>query len=99
MLDLDLTSPGQSRSKGMLPNERPCMTSYPSLIINLAVSASVSKLWPSEICLTSISPLKVTYVKVNSTKQKGICLPIHHSLAVSASVTKLYPSEICMISI
>ena len=34
MLDLDFTSPGHSRSKQMSPNERPYMTSYPSLIIN-----------------------------------------------------------------
>ena len=36
------------------------MTSYPSLVIPLAVSASVSKLQPCEICMTSIWPLKVT---------------------------------------
>ena len=60
MLDLDLTSPGHSRSKQMPPNERPYMTSNPSLIIHLAVSARVTKLRPSEICLTSIWPFKVT---------------------------------------
>ena len=38
----------------MGPNERACMTSYPSVIVNLAVSASVSKLRPSKICMTSI---------------------------------------------
>ena len=54
MLDLDLTSPSHSRSKQMSPNKRPYMTSYASLIINLAVSARVTKLRPSEICLTSI---------------------------------------------
>ena len=56
MLDLDLTSPGHSRSKQMSPNERPYMymPSYRSLIIHLAISARVSKLRPSEICLTSI---------------------------------------------
>ena len=57
MFDLDLTSPGHSRSKQMSPNERP---SYPSLIKHLAVSARVSKLRPSEIYLTSISSLRAT---------------------------------------
>ena len=41
MLDLDLTSAGHSRSKQMPPNERPYMTSYPSLVISLAESTSV----------------------------------------------------------
>ena len=56
MHDLDLTSVDHSRSKQMPPNERPYMTSYPSLVIGLAVSARVSKLRPPEICLTSIWP-------------------------------------------
>ena len=69
LLDLDLTSPRHSRSKQTPPNERPYMTSYPSLKINLTVSARGSKLWPSEIRLTSILPFQV---KVNSNKWKGI---------------------------
>ena len=48
-----------SRSKQMSPNERPYMTSYPSLIIHLGESARVSKVRPFEICLTSIWPLQV----------------------------------------
>ena len=65
MLDLELTSPGHSRSKQMSPNERPYMPFYPSLIINLAVSARVSKLRPSEICLTWIDPSRSLKVKDN----------------------------------
>ena len=60
MPDLDLTSPGQSRSKLIAPNESAYMTSYTSSLINLAVSARVTKLQPSEICITSIWPLQVT---------------------------------------
>ena len=41
--DLDLTSSAHSRSTTMVPNKRPYLTSYPLLIINLAVSARVSK--------------------------------------------------------
>ena len=44
MPDLDLTSPSQSRSKLIVPNQRAYMTSYPSLVISLTVSSSVTKL-------------------------------------------------------
>ena len=54
MRDLDLTSPGHSRSKPMPPFERASMTSYSTLMVNMDLSASVSKLQPSEICVTSI---------------------------------------------
>ena len=50
--DLDLTSPGHSMSKLIVPNERAYMTSCLSLIIALAVSTSVSRL-PHDLDLTS----------------------------------------------
>ena len=74
-----------SRSPQMLPNERPYMTSYPSLIIHLAVSARVSKLRPSEICLPSIWnwPLQVTLGQRQWCQMKPyIWLPTHHSNSV-----------------
>ena len=58
MHGLHLTSPGHSRSKQMPPNERP-LYSCPSFIINLGLSARVSRLLPSKTCLTSIWPLQV----------------------------------------
>ena len=87
----------------MGPNERACMTSYPSVIVNLAVSASVSKLRPSKICMTSIltsqghsrSKAMVSNERGHMTYYSSLLV----SLAVSASVTKLQPSEICMTSI
>ena len=60
MLDLDLTSQGHSSPKPMAPFERASMTSYSTLMVTMDLSTSVSKLQPSEICLTSILPLKVT---------------------------------------
>ena len=38
----------------MAPFARACMTSYSTLMVTMALSASVSKLQPSEICVTSI---------------------------------------------
>ena len=38
----------------MAPFERASMTSYSNLMVTMALSASVSKLEPSEICVTSI---------------------------------------------
>ena len=38
----------------MAPFERASMTSYSTLMVTMALSARVSKLQPSEICLTSI---------------------------------------------
>ena len=46
--------------EAMAPLERASMTSYSTLLVTMALSASVSKLQPFEICLTSIWPLKVT---------------------------------------
>ena len=51
---LQNNSPGHSKSKEMAPNESPYVTSYPSLVISLVISTSLSKLQPSEICMTSI---------------------------------------------
>ena len=57
----------------MSPNERPFMTSYPSLIINLAVSARVTKLQPSEICLGHIMPGKYAWgILVPNPKPLGL---------------------------
>ena len=44
----------------MAPFARACMTSYSTLMVTMALSASVSKLQPSEICVTSLWPLPVT---------------------------------------
>ena len=38
----------------MAPFERASMTSYSTLMVTMALSASVSRLQPSEICVTSI---------------------------------------------
>ena len=54
MSDLDLTYPGHSRSKPMAPFGSSSMTFYSTLMVTTALSASVSKLQPSEICVTSI---------------------------------------------
>ena len=51
MLDLDLTSQNHSRSKAMAAFERASMTSYSTLMVTMALSARVSTLQPSEICL------------------------------------------------
>ena len=87
----------------MASTESPYMTSYPSLIVNLALSASVSKLEPSEICLTSI----LTSPGHSKSKPMGpferACMTSYSTLMVtmglSASVSKLKPSEICLTSI
>ena len=61
MHDLDLTSPGHSRSKQMPPNERPY--DFLSIIYNkfgrICKGFQVTaKLRPSETCLASIWPLQ-----------------------------------------
>ena len=40
----------------MAPFEREPMTSYSTLMVTFSLYASVSKLQPSEICLTSVGP-------------------------------------------
>ena len=60
MLDLPLTSPGHSTSKPTAPFERTSMTSYSTLIVTVTLTASVSKLQPLELRLTSLWPLPVT---------------------------------------
>ena len=100
MLDLDLASAGHSRSKQMSSNERPYMTSYPSLLINLAVSARVSKLGPSEICVASIltspghsrSKPMAPFERSSMTSYSTLMV----TMALSASVSRLQPSEICL---
>ena len=83
MLDLDFTSTGHFRSKQMPPNERP----YPSLIIYLAVFARGSKLWPFEICLTSIWPLQV-----NLCLSVSLCLSVCLSVSLSQRYVQLTTS-------
>ena len=87
----------------MAPFERVSMTSYSSLTATMALSASVSKLQPSEICVTSIltspghsrskprAPFDSAYMTSYST--------LMVTMALSASVSKLQPSEICVTSL
>ena len=56
----------------MAPLERASMTSYSTLLVTMALSASVSKLQPFETCLTSIWPLKITKVKANGAICKSM---------------------------
>ena len=103
MLDLDLTSQGHSRSKPMPPFERESMTFYSTLMVTMALSASVSMLQPSEICMTStltsqshsrskpMPPFQREYVTSYPT--------LMVTMALSARVAKLQPSEICLTSI
>ena len=93
-----LNYPGHPRWKSMAPSESPYMTSYPSLIVNLALSARVSKLQPSEICVTSIltspghsrSKPMAPFERASMTSYSTLMV----TMALSASVSKLQPSEI-----
>ena len=84
----------------MAPLERGSMTSYSTLMVNMDLSASVSKLQPSEICLTSI----LTSPGHSKSKPMGpferACMTSYSTLmvtkALSTGVSKLQPSEICM---
>ena len=86
----------------MAPNERAYMASYSSLV-RLAVSSSVSKLQPSEICVTSILTSQGhSRSKPMAPNERG-CMTSYPSVivnwTVSASISKLQPSEICVTSI
>ena len=81
----------------------PCMTSYSTLMVNMALSASVSKLQPSEICVTSIltspghskSMPMAPFARASMTSYSTLMV----TMALSASVSKLQPSEIGVTSI
>ena len=100
MLDLDFD---HSRSKPMAPFERASMTSYSTLMGTMALSASVSKLQPSEIGLASIltspghsrSKPMAPFERVSMTSYSTLMV----TMALSASVSKLQPSKICLTSI
>ena len=47
----DKVSPGNSRWQQLVPFERASVTSYSTFMVTMDLSASVSKLQPSEICL------------------------------------------------
>ena len=76
------------------------MTSYSTLMITMALSASVSKLQPSEICVTSIltspghsrSKTMAPFVRASMTSYSTLIV----TMALFASVSKLQPSEICV---
>ena len=76
------------------------MTSYSTLMVIMALSASVSKLQPSEICVTSIltspghsrSKLMAPFERASMTSYSTLMV----TMALSASVSKLQPSEICV---
>ena len=97
MLDLDFDL---SRSKPMPPFGRSSMTSYSTLMVTMALSASVSKLQPSEICVTSIltspghskSKPMPPFERASMTSYSTLMV----TMDLSASFSKLQPSEICL---
>ena len=84
----------------MTPFERGSMTSYSTLMVTMELSASVSKLQPSEICLTSIltsyghSRLKPMALFERGSMTSYSTLMV--TMDLSASVSKLQPSELCL---
>ena len=100
MRDLALTSPGHSTSNPIAPCERASMTSYSTLIVTMALSASVSKLQPSEICVTSIltspghsrSKPMPPFERASMTSYSTLMV----TMDLSASFSMLQPSEICL---
>ena len=87
----------------MAPFGRESPTSYTILMVTMALSASVSKLQPCEICLTSIltspghsrSKPMAPFGRESPTSYSTLMV----TMALSASVSKLQPSEICVTSI
>ena len=79
------------------------MTSYSTLMVTMDLSASVSKLQPSEICLTSILTSPGHSKSKPMAPFERACMTSYSSLmvtmALSASVSKLQPSEISLTSI
>ena len=93
-----------SRSREpMAPFERASMTSYSNLMVTMALSASVSKLEPSETCVTSIltspghckSKPMAPFERASMTSYSTLMV----TMALTARVSKLKPSEICLTSI
>ena len=87
----------------MAPFGRASMTSYSTLMVTMDLSASVSKLQPSEICVTSIltspghsrSKPMAPFGRAFMTSYPTLLV----TMALSASVSKLQPSEIGVTSI
>ena len=79
------------------------MTSYSTLMVAMALSASVSKLQPSEICMTSIltspghsrSKPMAPFERASMTFYSTLMV----TMTLSASISKLQPSEIGVTSI
>ena len=87
----------------MAPFESGSMTSYSTSMVTMDLSASVSKLQPSEICLTSILTSPGHSKSKPMAPFERACMTSYSSLmvtmALSASVSKLQPSEISLTSI
>ena len=87
----------------MAPFESGSMTSYSTLMVTMDLSASVSKLQPSEICLTSILTSPDHSKSKPMAPFERACMTSYSSLmvtmALSVSVSKLQPSEISLTSI
>ena len=87
----------------MAPFERAFMTSYSTLMVTMTLTASVSMLQPSEICVTSIltspgqsrSKPMAPFERASMTSYSTLMVTI----ALAASVSKLQPSEICLTSV
>ena len=84
----------------MAPFERAFMTSYSTLMVTMVLTASVSKVEPSEICVTSIltspgqSRSKPMYPFGRASMTSYSTLMV--TMVLTASVSKLQPSEICL---
>ena len=77
----------------MAPFERASMTSYSTLMVTMDLSASVSKLQPTEICLTSIltsqnhprSKPMAPFERASMTSYSTLTV----TMALSASISKV----------
>ena len=84
----------------MAPFERASMTSYSTLMVTMDLSASVSKLQPSEIGVISMltspgqsrSKPMAPFERASMTSYSTLMV----TMVLSASVSKLQPSEICL---
>ena len=66
----------------MAPFEREAMTSYSILMVTLALSARVSELQPSEICLTSNGP-RFDLLRSLEVQAKGTIGTTNHDFLVN----------------
>ena len=84
----------------MAPFERASTTSYSTLMVTMALSASVSKLQPSEIGVTSTltSPGHSTSKPMTPFERASMTFysTLMVTMALSARFSKLQPSEICL---